>query len=154
MTTPDKALTITVEARNSISSFCFEECHAYCCRKGYLPLNGKELKAVTKGNLPESKEQVKKMGEDKYSLYMGQSDKPCPSLSEWKCSIYKDNNRPKVCAEYPIFLDQKKKEVKLSPRCLAVREGKFYGYEAEMLALGYKIAKPHPYSEFEFTNVE
>ena len=85
---------------------------------------------------------------------MGQSDKPCPSLSEWKCSIYKDNNRPKVCAEYPIFLDQKKKEVKLSPRCLAVREGKFYGYEAEMLALGYKIAKPHPYSEFEFTNVE
>ena len=48
-------------------------------------------------------EQVKKMSEDKYSLYMGKSDKPCPSLSEWKCSIYDNKNRPKVCAEYPLF---------------------------------------------------
>ena len=147
----DQDIKLTQEARNSISRFCYEECHALCCRKGFLPVNKKELQAVTQG---KPSDHVKKIGEDQYSLFMGRPDAPCPSLKDWKCSIYKHPQRPRVCGDYPIFLDREKKEVKLSPRCTAVQEGKFYGYEAEMLKLGYKIAKPHRYSEFEFMNVE
>lgn len=147
----DKDIKLTQEARNSISRFCYEECHALCCRKGFLPLNGKELQAVTQG---KPLDKVKKTGDDQYSLFMGRPDTPCPSLKDWKCSIYKNPDRPRVCGDYPIFLDREKKEVKLSPRCTAVQEGKFYGYEAEMLELGYKLVKPQKYSEFDFMNVK
>ena len=151
MSKVDQDIKLTQEARNSISRFCYEECHALCCHKGFLPLNTVELLAVTDG---KETAEVTKIGDDRYSLFMGKPDAPCPSLKDWKCSIYKNPNRPKVCGDYPIFLDRKKKEVKLSPRCTAVQEGKFYGYEAKMMALGYKIAKPHRYSEFEFMNVK
>ncbi len=40
---------IAEKARKSISKFCYEECNAYCCRKGYLILNKDEVDVVTQG---------------------------------------------------------------------------------------------------------
>ena len=37
-----KAERIANKARTCISEFCYEECNAYCCRKGYLILTEKE----------------------------------------------------------------------------------------------------------------
>ena len=34
---------LAIHARASISNYCFTECKAYCCRKGYLLLNSEEV---------------------------------------------------------------------------------------------------------------
>ncbi|MFH1276260.1 MAG: YkgJ family cysteine cluster protein [Candidatus Woesearchaeota archaeon] len=156
MTNAEHDLTLTMEARKGISRFCYEECHALCCRKGFLPVKLKELQMIAKDKLVDSclNGHVNKNSDGNYSLFMGKFDAPCPALLDHKCTIHSSKSRPQVCRDYPIFLDREKKEVKLSPKCPAVQENKFYGYEAKMQALGYKILKPHPYSEFEFNNVE
>ncbi len=132
-----EAEKIADEARNSLGKYCIEECHAYCCRTGYLVLTEEELKKVLQGK--DYKSETKKLKQGKYSLYIGGKDKPCPSLNrEFKCECYKD--RPQGCREFPLFF--KGNEIILSNRCPAVREGKLYPYLARLHALGYKINRP------------
>lgn len=130
---------IANKARKSISSFCYEECHAYCCRKGYLVMSKAQANKVThrKRGEFEAKEVLKKIGEDDYSLYMGGCDRPCPSLDGFKCTIHKSKLRPLACAQFPVFIEGK--AVKLSNRCPAVKMGMFYPYIKKWMALGYKI---------------
>ena len=39
---------IANKARKSISKYCIDECHAYCCRKGYLVATPKEYRKITR----------------------------------------------------------------------------------------------------------
>ncbi len=130
---------IANKARRSISPFCYDECHAYCCRKGYLVMSKAQANKVTHGKREEFEKRgvLKKMGDDSYSLYMGGSDQSCPSLDGFKCTIHKSRLRPEACAQFPIFIEGK--TVKLSNRCPAVKMGMFYPYIERWMALGYKI---------------
>src|SRR3989344_5575527 len=38
--------TIAQQARKSISSYCINECKAYCCRKGFLVFSSKESSII------------------------------------------------------------------------------------------------------------
>ena len=136
-------------ARKSISNYCHEECNAYCCRKGYLPLNDKEIRVVLKDKLVESclNGQVKKTITG-YSFFMGKLDHHCPCLIDNKCTIHKSKQRPQCCKDFPVFVDYEKKLIRFSPRCFAVKEGKFYSYEAKFLRLGFKLDKPDIYSDY------
>lgn len=126
-----EAENIAKKARKSISQFCFEECNAYCCRKGYLLLTKKELDLVA--GKKQIKIQLQK--DNKYSLFLGDT---CPSLQgNFKCKIHRNRNRPQACKEFPIFIYEK--NIILSGRCLAVKQGKFYPYIKQWLKLGYKI---------------
>ena len=125
---------IAQKARKAIGDFCFEECGAYCCRKGYLILQPKELLTVV--NTPSNlQHEIKKLENGTYSLNLGCNG--CPSLKDFKCLIHKKRLRPKVCKEFPIFVG--KKCVKLSSRCLAVRQGKLYPFIKEWKKMGVKI---------------
>lgn len=126
------------KARKSISRYCIEECKAYCCRKGYLILDSVQLKLVMQNRQDELKDLVKEIKKGSFSMYMGNSKQPCPSLNEkYECIIHKKKNRPQACKEFPLFI--KGKKIILSPRCLAVKEGKFYPYIIKFKELGYKI---------------
>jgi hypothetical protein len=39
----DSAEKLAMTARESLSSYCYLECKAHCCRKGYLLLTAKEV---------------------------------------------------------------------------------------------------------------
>lgn len=126
------------KARKSISSFCFEECKSYCCRKGYLIMTKKELDKISDGKGKEliDKGSVKEIEKEKYSLYLG-TEAGCPSLKDYRCSIHKSKLRPKMCREFPIFITEK--SIILSPRCLAVKENKFYPFVKQAMNLGYRV---------------
>lgn len=147
----NKAKILAEEARKSISNFCIEDCKAYCCRKGYLIIKAEKVPIVTKNNQEELIKQgsLKKINDRKYSLNLSNS---CPSLKEdHKCSIHENKDRPLACRNFPIFIN--KDTVKFSPRCLAVKENKFYGYEAEFLKLGYNVKKGDPFTDSDFYKI-
>lgn len=145
---------IAEDARNSLGNFCFEECGAYCCRKGYLLLTASQVKLFSEKAGKELGEirQLKKINDDKFSMYMGEKDKPCPNLDlkELKCRIHKHPNKPSACSDFPIFVDHETRSVKLSSRCLAVRKNMFYGHEKEIVMKKYRIVKSDPMAEAEF----
>ena len=145
---------IARKARRSISRYCYEECKSYCCRKGYLPVKKNEVDAVTQGRKEElmRKGVLKKIKDEKYSLYMGDYDAPCPSLFDYKCLIHKKKNRPDACKQFPLFIEGCL--IKLSPRCPAVKEGLFYPYVSQLLRLGYKVVKADQYADMEIYNFD
>jgi len=51
---------IISDARKSIGKFCIEECNAYCCRKGYILINERQLNLLV-----EEKEQIELKKENK-----------------------------------------------------------------------------------------
>jgi len=113
-------LRSVIKARKSISSFCIEECKAYCCRKGYLVLQGKEIKKVLDNDYASST--TKNDG----TVSLNLNDNGCPQLKDNKCKIHKSKNRPKTCGDFPVYLYGN--TIFLSPRCLAVRENKMYAF--------------------------
>lgn len=129
-------MDIIEEARNSLKDYCAEECKAYCCRKGYLVMDEASAKLF---------KNLKKINEKQYSVSL-QDD--CPNLINFKCIIHKNPDRPKACQDFPIFLEGK--TIKLSNRCLAVKEGKFYGFIKEMESLGYKITQIGSLADSDF----
>lgn len=129
------------EARNSISDYCMFECHAYCCRKGYLLLDEDELNLLTQDKRLDLEKNnfIKPQENNKFSLNLGNNFGSCPRLVDSKCTIHKDPNRPSTCEKFPIFLDEDNKIIRLSPRCFAVKENKLYPYVHEFLKLGFTI---------------
>ena len=120
------------KARKSISNFCINECKSYCCRKGYLIVNKKQLNKITHKNKEPA--EVKQIQEDKFSLNL---NKTCPSLKENKCTIYKSKNRPGICHEFPI--KQYDNKILLSSRCLAVKSNLFFPFTKKLKLKGYEI---------------
>jgi len=141
---------IAEKARKSISKFCMEECKSYCCRKGYLVLASSEVDAVTQNTAEKLKENgiLAKISKNKYSLYLGNYDNPCPSLREFKCIIHRSKNRPLACRQFPIFVEGE--TVKFSNRCLAVKQGLFYPYIKKLKAMNYKIIESDPFYDSGF----
>lgn len=142
------------KARNSISTFCSEECQAYCCRKGYLVMKPDEVKVVTHGNnAPLEKEGLlKQLPNGNFSLHMSKREQGCTSLdNNNRCTIYHDVKRPKTCHDFPIFI--RKKQIFFSPRCLAVKQRKFYVYEKKFLKLGCTIAQDNPFIAAEIYDI-
>jgi hypothetical protein len=139
-----KANKIANKARKSISKFCFEECHAYCCRKGYIILTKYEVNKVTQNRKKELEKLdiLKKLENGNYSLNMGKNEYPCPSLQGYKCLVHKSKKRSKTCGDFPIFIEEK--YIKLSPRCLAVKENRLYPFISQWMQLGFKIMKDDP----------
>jgi len=150
-----KAEYIINKARQSISGFCIKECKAYCCRTCYLILKESQLDTVTQGRREELvKEGVLfHMNDGRWSMNMGLTDKPCPSLDmkEYKCTIHKSRKRASTCREFPIFVDGL--TIKLSPRCLAVKNGMLYPYIKQLLMLGYTLAEAEQYSDTDLYKI-
>lgn len=144
-----EAEKIIEEARNSIGTFCMEECKSYCCRKGYLVLTQEQVSLVSNSMRKELEDTKKlKLIMGKYSLDLSVT---CPSLKDYKCSIHTHENRPQACKDFPLFID--KKWIKLSPRCLAVKMNKLYPYIHQLLKLGYRLALSNPYSDSDFYKI-
>lgn len=134
-----KANSIANKARKSIGRFCYEECKSYCCRKGYLVLTEKEIKLVTHGRQKELEKTpiLKKLDNGKYSLFLGGKDEPCPALKDFECTIHKSKLRSDTCKNFPLFVEGE--YIRLSPRCLAVKQNKLYPFVRQLIKLGYKL---------------
>jgi len=145
---PEKILK---RARNAIGKFCIEECKSYCCRKGYLIINPEKVDKVCQKRTKELGEKniLKKLKSGDYSLDLGNTEMSCPSLDKenFKCKIHKSKKRPEACELFPIFMHGN--EIKISPRCLAVKQNLFYPYIARLKKLGYKISETNPYADYE-----
>jgi Fe-S-cluster containining protein len=132
-------LLLADEARRFIGDFCYTECHAYCCRKGYLILKPDEVVHVVQKNKDVliAKGSLRKLDNGNYSLFLGAHD--CPSLRDYKCLIHQNSKRPDACRQFPIFLQDYR--IRLSSRCLAVKMNKLYPYITAMIKLGCTLDK-------------
>jgi len=141
------------KARNSISSFCINECKAYCCRKGHLVIKEDEIDEVMQGREAELENEgaLTRTKDGRYSLNLDNSNEGCPSLKDNKCTIHKSSKRPKVCGDFPIFIEGNK--VRFSGRCTAVQEGKFYPYVKKFLAMGFKVEEGDRMYDSDFYKV-
>ena len=125
-----KSERLAISARASLSSYCYTECLAYCCRKGYLLLSEKEiylLRLDTKN--------LKVMPVDK--RYIFNLSKGCPNLIDYKCAVHKNKDRPKACREFPLFVYDK--TVIITDDCPAVKENRLYPFLAEFKKMGFEI---------------
>ncbi len=130
---------IADEARNSLSKYCIEECKAYCCRKGYIIITPDEVDLLI-GNKKEkliSKWTLKELIDGKFSFNFSNSFGGCTQLKDGKCLIHKNEKRPKVCKEFPIFITGK--TIRLSPRCYGIKAGLLYPFIKKFKELGYEI---------------
>jgi hypothetical protein len=137
---PSKIEKLATEARNSLSKYCYSECKAYCCRKGYLPMTEKEALIVS-GN--KKIELIRNMAlspvkNNEYILDLAANKNGCPQLSDFKCKIHNHVDMPKTCSDFPIFL-WKGKKIRVSDRCSAVKAGILYPYIAQFKQMGYKF---------------
>lgn len=136
---------LTQKARKEIGRFCMEECHAYCCRKGYLVLTPVQAELITRKKIAELKDVADlKLINGNYSLNLHHD---CPALHDCRCTVHSKRNRPLVCKQFPIFIEGM--NVRLSHRCLAVKSGLFYPYVSKMLSLGYKVSESDPFYDSE-----
>ena len=132
---PVDIFSLASKARKSLSSYCMNECNALCCRKGFINISLKEAKRITQKKVNEFEVLgylFRKNG--RYALNLGMA---CPSLKDNKCTIHKSRNRPKVCSDFPVFIEGN--EIKLSMNCPAVANNFLYPYEKKFIKLGYKI---------------
>jgi len=124
----NKAELLAIKARESLSSYCYEECLAFCCRKGFLLLSEKEVKLL-------------KMKTDDLQIlpvdrrYILNLSKGCPNLINYKCTIHKNKARPKACKEFPLFI--KGNTIIISEDCPAIN--KLYPFLAEFKRLGFTL---------------
>ncbi|NCN86853.1 hypothetical protein GW932_03390 [archaeon] len=132
---------IADKARESISDFCINECHAFCCRKGYIMVRLHQLNQMT---TKEKREILEKEGNIKELFYSGKfqvdftnSLGGCPALKDNKCTIHKNPERPEVCHEFPIFILGDK--IKISKKCPANQNNKFYPFIKQFQELGYEL---------------
>lgn len=144
-----KAEKIAALARKSLSKFCSEECRSYCCRKGYLVLNKNELELVSQGKKNELINQgsLRKTNDGRYSLFIGDSSQPCPSLSGLKCLVHGHKHRPQCCRDYPLFIEGN--TVRLASRCPAVSLSMLYPYTKRLQQLGFRILHPASLSDMD-----
>jgi Fe-S-cluster containining protein len=136
---------ISKETMFALSEYCINKCKAYCCRKGYLIVNEEQLNLILNNN--EKKKQrlinnkdIKEMLNGKFSINFSTCN-GCPALSlkTFKCNIYENENRPQTCKDFPIFIVGKK--IKISSRCPAKRDNKFFKFEKQAEKLGYEIVE-------------
>jgi len=131
---------LAIKARASISTYCYTECRAYCCRKGYLLLTAKEVKLIRNVSIKELKmiPVLTALNKKGYVLDLGQKLSGCPNLENYKCTIHKNPNRPKTCGDFPLFI-WKDKTIMVTNACPAVRENKLYPYLSKFKKMGYKL---------------
>lgn len=123
-----------------------EECHAYCCRKGFLVMEKKEFKKVAQGQeeVVSALGRVKELPNGKISLYL---EGGCPSLVDNKCSIHTSSLRPKTCGDFPVYL--KDNVAFFSPRCTAVKAGKLYPFMRQLEQAGMIVKDESPFTPVE-----
>ncbi len=129
------------ESRKVLGKYCIEECHAYCCRKGYLIVSEIEidLMAGDRRKLLLDENSIRELLDGKFSLSFENSLSGCPALKDSKCLIHGDKERPKTCKDFPIFILGKK--IKISNRCPAKKDNKFFKFIKEAELLGYEIVE-------------
>ena len=132
---------IAQKARKSISSFCIEECKAYCCRKGYLNITHKELKSmITSYEIKHLPSNIVMKNSNSYTVYLGDALNPCPGLNlDHTCKIHRKNTRPIGCKNFPIFINEEKKLLFVSSRCPAIKMGMIFQHTRKIVSIGYKL---------------
>jgi Fe-S-cluster containining protein len=121
---------LAMSARESISSYCYEECLAYCCRRGYLLLSEKEADLLQM----DIKDLILMPVDKRYIFNLA---KGCPNLTDFKCTIHKDQQRPKACKEFPLFIFEK--TIIVTEDCPAVKQNMLYPFLAEFKTMGYAL---------------
>lgn len=135
-----KIKEILNEARSSISDYCINECHAKCCRTGKLVLfNSNEIDFICQGKEKKFlKRRVLQLTKDGNYTYNHTRVK-CPHLtSDFKCNDWKNENRPKVCSDFPLFFSQEKFII-TAQTCPGVENKMFDKYLKKLEELGLKI---------------
>lgn len=124
---------LACKARNSIGKFCYEECNAYCCRKGSIRITTEQASLITgskfkgyqnSGNLSKTN--------NGFELKLSGG---CPALSGFKCSIHKNPKRPDICRDFPVFVEEDR--IVISDRCYG--KDKLYPYISMFKKYGYKV---------------
>jgi len=135
------AKQLALKARQSLSNYCYTECNAYCCRKGYLQLTPKEADLLSNNNKKEliEKNALTPIQGGKYILDLASKDLGCPQLQDYKCNIHTNPARPLACKEFPLFICGTR-TIRLSRRCPAVRDNLLYPYLAQFKVMGYEIS--------------
>ena len=126
------------KARKSIGKFCSEECKAYCCRCGNLPISKEESELFDKKTLAKSG--------NGYTFCL--QSQGCPHLKDFKCKIHSNPLKPLACREFPLFI--RNNTVLLSHRCLAVKTGLFYPYIKEFQTNGIRVIESDQIYDSDF----
>ena len=133
---------LAIRARQSLSSYCYLKCGAYCCKRGYLVLSEEEVGLIRNTNIEDLKLAPidTEIADDtkKYMFNLGANDMGCPNLSDDKCVIHTNPKRPKACKEFPIFV-RENKIVIVTDECPGVLTNLLYPYLAEFKKRGYKL---------------
>jgi Fe-S-cluster containining protein len=129
---------LAVAARESISRYCYMECRAFCCRRGYLLLTGDEVN-VMRGARKEDMQVIPTAMDagEGFVFDLGAGD-GCPNLMDYKCTIHSNPMRPNACKEFPLFIWEDK-TIMVTYACPAVKEAKLYPYLAKFKRMGYKL---------------
>ncbi|MFW6014400.1 MAG: YkgJ family cysteine cluster protein [Candidatus Nanoarchaeia archaeon] len=123
------------EARLSIGKFCYEECMAYCCRKGRLDVTKEEIQLIAGNSFNKLLEEGRIYKKNENEGYTINLNKGCPALSESKCTIHNEPKRPAICRDFPIFV--KGKTVQINQRCYAAMKGYFYPFISRLEKEGF-----------------
>jgi len=114
-----------------LDGYCVNYCKAQCCRRGKLLVKTDELEHISK-----DKKLFKKKDNTYYELNL---DLTCPALKDSRCSIHKNSKRPKVCGQYPLFIE--KDHVLVSKDCLAIKEEMLDEILKEFEENNYRVVK-------------
>ena len=114
---------IIEKVKQSLGEFCYTECKAFCCRKGYLVLKNEELDNFVNGRKEELEREGILMKGKNGNYYVELGKKGCPNLNkDFKCKIY--SKRPSVCRQFPLM--NSGKYIIIPDICPLAKEQKLY----------------------------
>lgn len=93
--------------RDSLGSYCMNECRAKCCKMGKLLLqNNKEFDLIVPKEKIEQYEQEKIIEQNpktKNVYFDHEKVGGCQHLKGVMCGVYKNPDKPQICRDFPIF---------------------------------------------------
>lgn len=107
---------------SALSEYCITVCRSKCCKIGKISID-KELHDRTNTNLKFSK--LKSIiSINDCTMYELDISNGCGYLTKsCKCKLFRNEHRPKICSEFPIF--KKEKTIIISSFCEAYKSGLF-----------------------------
>lgn len=108
------------ELRSSLTSYCVNICKSQCCKKGKLLLmNSSEVELIISSSKDGKALSLSEAGNFHFNFELSGA---CKHLCyKGLCEVYLNENRPKVCLDYPLF--KVKGFIVTANNCMAINEG-------------------------------
>lgn len=130
--------------REVLPKYC-RQCRGRCCHFNLRGLSENQVRLIfsISRDIPEEYCELGRrrfqLSSKGYTTNFQRGESGCPQLRDGRCRIYNHLLKPRVCSDYPVFLDKEKKSLTFDDCCPAIQNADAVEMLKNALKEGYKM---------------